>query len=130
MTAMEDNVKSEWQMTKLGEPSKIIGIEIAINECSVTISQKKYIENILEKEGLKRVNPVGMPLNPNTPLESNPNRNEEDRSNSYARLLGELQFLANTTRPDIAFTIKQISFVRTVCSTASKTGSAAAYNQV
>jgi len=76
MTAMDDNVKSEWQMTELGEPSKIIRIEIAIDECSVTISQKKYIENILEKEGLKRANPIGMPLNPNTPLELNPDGNQ------------------------------------------------------
>ena len=109
MTAMEDNVKSKWQMTKLGEPSKIIGIEIAIDEHSVTISQKKYIENILEKEGLERANPMGMPLNPNTPLEPNPDRNEGDRSNSYARLLRELQFLANATRPDIAFAINRLA---------------------
>jgi len=109
MTAMEDNVKSEWQMTELGEPFKIVGIEIAINERSVTISQKKYIENILEKEGLKRANPIGMPLNPNTPLEPNPDRNEGNRSNSYARLLGELQFLANATRPDITFTINRLA---------------------
>jgi len=78
MTAMEDNVKSEWQMTKLREPSKIIGIKITIDERLVTISQKKYIENILEKEGLKRANPVGMPLDPNTPLEPNPDGNEGD----------------------------------------------------
>jgi len=107
--AMEDNVKSKWQMTKLGEPFKIVGIEIAINEHSMTILQKKYIENILEKEGLKRANPMGMPLDPNTPLEPNPDRNEGDRSNSYARLLRELQFLANATRPNNTFAINRLA---------------------
>src|SRR6267142_3281687 len=78
MTIMKDNLKSEWQMTDLGEPSKIIGIEITIDDRSVMISQKKYIENILIKEGLKRVNPVSMPLDPNTPLVPNPNEGKVD----------------------------------------------------
>ena len=65
---MSDNVKSEWQMTELGEPSKIVGIEITINDHSITISQKRYIENILTKEGLEGANPVSMPLDPNIAL--------------------------------------------------------------
>ena len=109
MEAMCDNLKSEWQMTELGEPSKIVGIEIAVGERSITISQKKYIENILLKEGLERANSVSMPLNPNILLEPNPNGDEGDRSNSYARLLGELQFLANATRPDIAFAVNRLA---------------------
>ena len=109
MEAMSDDLKSEWQMTELGEPSKIVGIEIVIGERSITISQKKYIENILLKEGLERANPVSMPLDPNAPLEPNPDGGEGDRSNSYARLLGELQFLANATRPDIAFAVNRLA---------------------
>jgi hypothetical protein len=109
MTEMKDNLKSEWQMTDLGEPSKIVGIEITIDDRSVTISQKKYIENILIKEGLEKANPVSMPLDPNMPLVSNPDKGEADRSNSYARLLGELQFLANATRPDIAFAVNRLA---------------------
>ena len=109
MMTMKDDLKSEWQMTDLGEPSKIVGIEITIDDRSVTISQKKYIENILLKEGLERANPASMPLDPNTPLEPNPEGGEGDRSNSYARLLGELQFLANATRPDITFAVNRLA---------------------
>jgi len=109
MTIMKDNLKSEWQMTDLGEPSKIVGIEITIDDRSVMISQKKYIENILIKEGLERANPVSMPLDPNTPLVPNPDKGKADRSNSYARLLRELQFLANATRPDIAFVVNRLA---------------------
>ena len=46
-------------------------------------------------------NPVGTPLDPQVKLEPNPEPNEPNRSNSFAKKLGELQFLANTTRPDI-----------------------------
>jgi len=109
MVAMTDNVKSKWQMTELGEPSKIVGIEIAINDHSVTISQKRYIENILTKEGLEGANPVSMPLDPNIALVPNPDGGEGDQSNLFVRLLGELQFLANMTRPDIAFTVNRLA---------------------
>jgi hypothetical protein len=52
---------------------------------------------ILQREGLTKVNAVGMPLDPNTTLEPNPDRNKGDCSNLYTQLLGELQFLANAT---------------------------------
>jgi hypothetical protein len=48
-------------------------------------------------------------MDPNVTLESNPDGDEGDRSNSYARLLGELQFLANATRPDIAFAVNRLA---------------------
>ena len=96
-------------MTDLGEPTKIIGIEITLTDHAIKISQRKYIENILAKEGLENINIVSTPLNPNLTIEPNPNRNKGDKQNSYARLLGELQFLANTMRPDIAFAVNRLT---------------------
>jgi hypothetical protein len=37
-----------------------------------------------------------------------PDGNTGDRSNSYARLIGKLQFIANATRPDIAYAISRL----------------------
>jgi len=54
-------------------------------------------------------NPVAMPLDPNAPLQPNPDSNEGDRSNSYARLLGELQFVANATRLDTAYAVSRLA---------------------
>jgi hypothetical protein len=54
-------------------------------------------------------NPVGMPLDSNVVLEPNPDGNTGDHSNSYARLIGKLQFIANATRLDIAYTISRLS---------------------
>jgi len=58
---------------------------------------------------MDRANPVGMPLDPNVALEPNPDRNIGNCSNSYARLIGELQFIANAMRPNIAYTISKLS---------------------
>ena len=90
-------LEAEWELTDLGEPVKIVGIEIELGDHFVTISQHRYLENILQKEGMEKANPVGTPLDPGVTLEPNPDRNVGDWSNSYTRLIGELQFLANAT---------------------------------
>ena len=53
--------------------------------------------------------PVAMPLDSNIKLESILDNKEGNSSNSYASLLGELQFLANTTCPDIAHAVSQLA---------------------
>jgi len=108
MNKIKADIKAEWEVTDLGEPSKIIGIEITIDNNLIAISQSKYIESIL-KEGLEQVNPVAMPMDPNVPLVPNPEGNEGNRSNSFARLLGELQYIANATRPDIAYAVNRLA---------------------
>ena len=109
MEKTKRDISAEWETTDLGEPSKIIGIEITRTAHSITIGQQQYIETILRREGMERANPVLMPLDPNTPLEPNPDGNEGSRSNSYARLLGELQFLANAMRPDISYAVSRLA---------------------
>ena len=109
MEQMKSDLHTEWEVTDLGEPTKIIGVEITQTENAITISQKVYIESILEHEGLSGINSVAMPLDPNIKLEPNPDGNKGNRSNSFARLLGELQFLANSTRPNISFAVNQLA---------------------
>jgi len=60
-------------------------------------------------QGMAHCNLVKMPLDPNIKIEPNPDGNERDRSNSSAQLLGELQYVANATRPDIAFAVNRLA---------------------
>src|ERR1700720_4444478 len=94
--------------TDLGKPAKIIGIEITIKPEYLRISQGKYIDNLLRKENMAEANLVGMPLDPNIKIGLNPIHNEPNRSNSYAKLQGELQYLANTTQPDISYAVNKL----------------------
>ena len=50
MNKLMKELQSEWTMTDMGEPQKIIGIEITKSDNSIIISQEKYIENILRRE--------------------------------------------------------------------------------
>jgi hypothetical protein len=54
---------------------------------------------------VRNANPMAMPMDPNMKVEPNLEGNEGSQSNAYARLLGELQFLANATRPNIGFAV-------------------------
>ena len=75
----------------------------------VIILQKQYIESILNKEGMEQVNLVSMPMDPKTIIEANPDGTKGSHSNSYARLLGELQYLANATQLNIAFAVNRLA---------------------
>jgi hypothetical protein len=109
MDSLKHKLCAEWDMTDLGEPAKIVSIEISHTENTTTISQQKYIEVILKKENMERANPVVMPMDPNLKLKPNSNGSNGNRSNLYACLLGELQFLANMTRLDIAYAVNRLS---------------------
>jgi Reverse transcriptase (RNA-dependent DNA polymerase) len=105
----KSDLRTQWEVTDLGEPTKIVGIEITRTENCIKISQRMYVEAILKREGLSNVNSVATLMDINIKLEPNPEENEGNRSNSFAKLLGELQFLANGTRPDIAFTVNRLA---------------------
>ena len=113
--AQMDNLKRElrdlFEITDLGEPSKLVGIEITQDRSNgtLTISQTKYIESILEKERMEDANPVSTPLDPNLKLEPLEPLNDAPAINSsYASLTGSLMYAAIGTRPDIAYAINKL----------------------
>ena len=109
MIKLKAELQTMFELTDMGEPSKIVGIEINQHADYIAISQTKYIESILHKEGMENVNPVSTPLDPNVKLEPNPEAAESNRSNTYASLIGSLQYLATATRPDIAYAVNRLA---------------------
>jgi hypothetical protein len=109
MKEIKRDIQDEWETTNMGEPNKIVGIEITQSEGRISISQKQSIQKILERQGLADANSVITPLDPKYPIVPNPDGNEGNRSNSFAQLLGELQFIANATRPDICYAVNKLA---------------------
>jgi hypothetical protein len=103
------DVSSEWEITDLGTPTKIVGIELAISPDRISISSTSYINAILARERMDGCNSVSTPLDPNVALVPNPEINEINRSNDFARLLGELQYISNATRPDITYSVNRLA---------------------
>ena len=106
MENMKLELKLVFEITNLGEPAKIVGIEIE-RDCmkkTIRISQKQLIEGILQKEGLENAHPVAVLMDPSIQLQ--PSEGEsEGKSNSYASVIRSLMYLAVATRPDIAYAI-------------------------
>lgn len=111
MSQLKTQLKKILDVTDLGEPKKIVGIEITRNraERTIKLSQARYIDLILAKHGLQDCNKVGMPMDPKIVLEREDTDAKGDRSNSYASLVGSLMYLAVATRPDIAYAIQRLS---------------------
>jgi hypothetical protein len=110
-----DNLKRElgnlFEITDLGEPSKLVRIEITRDRANgtLTISQTKYIESILEKEKMENANPVTTPLDPNVKLEPNELQSAAPTINgSYVSLTGSLMYAVIGTRPDIAYAVNKL----------------------
>ena len=58
---------------------------------------------------MQDVNPAAVPMDPNIKLAPNLDNNELNCSNSYAKLLGCLQFISNSTRLDISFAVNKLA---------------------
>jgi len=74
----------------------------------ITISSSRYIDTILLKEGLSQIDKVSTPLDPNIEIVANPEGNAGSCSNSFARLLRELQYIANAMQPDITYAMNRL----------------------
>jgi Reverse transcriptase (RNA-dependent DNA polymerase) len=109
MTNLKNELESVFELTNLGGPSKIVGIKITQTLDSITITQKQYILTILQSEGMQDTNPVSTPVDTNIKLEPNPEGSVGNWSNSFAMLIGKLQYLATATRPNIAFAVNQLA---------------------
>ena len=112
MSNLKRELQNMFEVTDLGDPSKIVGIEIERNreKRELKISQTQYIESILKKNGLVDSNAVGSPLDPKIKLEPIAQVSEmKDRSNNYASLIGSLMYAAVATRPDIAYAVYRLA---------------------
>ena len=109
MNKLKAELNEMFELNDLGEPTKIVGIEIDQRADSLTISQKQYVDAILHKYDMADANPVSTPLDPNTSLEPNKEEGETNRSNAYASLIGSLHYLSTATRPDIAYAVNRLA---------------------
>ena len=110
-TAMFDSFKksmmAEFEMSDLGMMYYFLGIEVVQSSTGIFISQKKYVQEILDKFQMKNCNPV------NTPSEFGMKLNKDNGGKKvddtlYKQIVGSLMYLT-ATRPDIMHTVSVIS---------------------
>ncbi|XP_039163144.1 uncharacterized mitochondrial protein AtMg00810-like [Eucalyptus grandis] len=100
----------------LGAPKYFLGIEIARSEQGISLSQRKFILEIISEAGLSGCKPAVIPIEQNTKLTTadydkgmsqDDDLTLEDPS-IYQRLVGKLIYLT-MTRPDISYAVQTLS---------------------
>lgn len=106
------NLGKEVELKDLGEPTYILGIEVSHdkNNKTLTISQKKYIDEILRRYKMEDSKPV------KTPMDAASRNNDSEGVTAskvlnapYQNLIGNLMYLVQGTRPDLAFATSFLS---------------------
>ena len=97
-----------FQMKDLSEVKHFLGMEINrdFENQIIEISQKKYVERLLERYGMAECKPVGTPLDSSTKWSKSEG---ELTDQPYRELIGCLQYLSLTSRPDICAAVNALS---------------------
>ena len=103
-------------MKDLGAAKNILGMEIHRNrqEGKLFLSQKKYIEKVLERFGMLDARPVKTPLAAHFRLSTDlsPQTDEDKKYMShvpYASAVGSIMYAMVCTRPDISHAVSVVS---------------------
>ncbi|XP_019095143.1 PREDICTED: uncharacterized protein LOC109130225 [Camelina sativa] len=122
---LRDQLSSVFQLRDLGTPKFFLGIEIARNDDGISLTQRKYVVDLLEGAGFSDCKPSPIPMKPDVQMTATgwgrrPNSKKPLKQLSevdtallpdtkqYRRLIGKLQYLT-ITRPDISFVVGKLS---------------------
>jgi hypothetical protein len=107
IASIKKELKRVFEMTYLGHLQYYLGIEVTQNPKYISISQKKYIGELLNKFGMVKCNPLSTLMEQNLKLTSKEGNEFEDAT-KYIQLVGILIYLT-TTILDISFVFEILS---------------------
>lgn len=100
-------LSKEFEIKDLGHLRYFLGMEVARSSKGISVSQRKYVLDLLKETGNSGCRPVDTPMDPNTKLKSEAEEMLVDKG-QYQRLVGKLIYLTHT-RPDISFAVSLVS---------------------
>lgn len=109
MTRIKDVLSSEFEMKDLGNLKYFLGMEVARSSHGISISQRKYVLDLLTETGMLGCKPADTPMDPNMKIGMNPKQALVDKGR-YQRLVGKLIYLSHT-RPDIGYIVSSCKSV-------------------
>lgn len=105
---------TEFDIKDLGSLRYFLGMEVARNNIGISVSQRKYVIDLLKETGMIGCKPVDTPMDANLELGDLKDSIPVERGR-YQRLVGKLIYLSHT-RPDIAFAVSVVSqFMHAPC---------------
>uniref|UniRef100_A0A1J3G9F4 Copia protein n=1 Tax=Noccaea caerulescens TaxID=107243 RepID=A0A1J3G9F4_NOCCA len=103
----KEEMKSEFEMTDLGELSYFLGMEVKQNEEGIFLSQENYAQKLLKKFGMQDCKSLSTPLTPHGKTEEGLEKKLEDVT-KYLSMIGGMLYLC-ASRPDIMYASSYLS---------------------
>lgn len=104
---LKQKLSSTFRMKDLGTARTCVGMTIEYEENVISINQSVYAEEILNRFGMENCKPSSSPCDLSQKLSVN--SEGSDVSVPYREAVGALLFLVQTTRPDLAFSVSNVS---------------------
>ncbi|KAL0397043.1 UNVERIFIED_CONTAM: Retrovirus-related Pol polyprotein from transposon TNT 1-94 [Sesamum calycinum] len=111
-----DYLKGEFEMKDLGTTKYCLGLQFEHTKDGIFIHQSNYIEKVLKRFHMNNAHPLSTPmvvrsLDVNKDPFRPPTHNNEILGPEvpYLSAIGALMYLANNTRPDIAFSVNLLA---------------------
>lgn len=112
LQAFQSHLNTTYTVKWTPKPSLYLGIQLEYdqNARKLSLHQSHYIENVLDRFAMTNCNPAKTPLPTGTILLSGSDDDIKQAADlPYQSLIGCLQWLSNSTRPDIAHAVSQLS---------------------
>ena len=99
-----------FSMKDLGFPSQFLGFSISKISKGIAITGEKYINELLAKFNLAKVNPCATPMESGIQLQpTDSDRPRPLEVQRYQELIGGLLYLSTNLRPDITYAVSSLS---------------------
>ena len=116
LTKAATYLKDEFEMKNLGKTKYCFGLQIEHKSNGILIHQSTYVEKVLNQFNMGKAHPLSSPMIVRSlDAKKDPFRPKEENEAllgpevSYLSVIGALLFLAQCTRPDIAFSVNLLA---------------------
>ena len=110
---LKKKLMGRFEMTDMGDVSKVFGMNVTRNhdEGTITINQKEYTEDIVQRYGMRGCNPTYTPgVGPELFLDQpEENLSNEEGKRRYRSVTGAAMYLVQVCRYDTLYTVNQLA---------------------
>jgi isopentenyldiphosphate isomerase len=105
VSRFQEMMKSEFQMSMMGELTFFLGIQVKQTKQETFVHQVKYTKDLMKKFNMTELKPVSTPISSTASLSPDEDGEAVDQR-EYRSMIGYLLYLT-ATRPDIQFIVGQ-----------------------
>lgn len=99
---MKNHLNTKFDVKDLGNIKHCLGLEFTRNEKEISIKQRGYINDMLDRFGMLDCKPMSTPLEPGLKLVGQEVGMDDHQCEvPYRKLIGALMYLSVGTKPDI-----------------------------